>query len=146
MIVSEAFSMRVKAAAASAATAVVFAAGAVTNVFFLSLHSWLGSGSFVLFGLIAWSGGLFVAARLPETKGRSLAEVQLVMAEPQGWRLLCGMCAGEREDHMALVEHCDAGAAAEFELPRLAGGTALSAAGDSKEEASSGAAVAPLTP
>ena len=49
VLVSEIFSMSTKSPAASAATAMMFLAGAVANLVFLSLHQWLGSFSFLVF-------------------------------------------------------------------------------------------------
>ena len=54
-------------------------AGAITDAVFLSLHSSLGAGSFLLFAAVAAMGGLYTFFKLPETRGRSLAEVQAMM-------------------------------------------------------------------
>ena len=45
--------MAVKAPASSAAMAVLFASGAAANFLFLSLHTWLHSGAFLVFAVIA---------------------------------------------------------------------------------------------
>ena len=45
--------MAVKAPASSAAMAVLFATGAVANLLFLSLHTWLHSAAFLVFAIIA---------------------------------------------------------------------------------------------
>jgi hypothetical protein len=53
VLCSEMFSMNVKAPASAAAMAVLFASGACANLVFLSLHSWLRSGAFLIFAAIA---------------------------------------------------------------------------------------------
>lgn len=55
-------------------------AGAAADLAFLSVHSVLGAGSFLVFGAVAAAGGVYCWAALPETKGRSLAEVQALLA------------------------------------------------------------------
>lgn len=55
-------------------------AGAVTDLVFLSLEDALGPFVFLLFAGVCLAGAVFVAAALPETKGRTLAEVQTLMA------------------------------------------------------------------
>ncbi len=59
-------------------------AGAIANLVFLSLHSWLGYGSFLVFAAIAFVGGIYCAVVVPETKGRTLAEVQALLAGDKG--------------------------------------------------------------
>ena len=54
--------------------------GAAADLAFLSIHSALGAGTFLLFGAIAAAGGVYCWAALPETKGRSLAEVQALLS------------------------------------------------------------------
>ena len=54
--------------------------GAAADLAFLSIHSALGAGAFLLFGAIAAAGGVYCWAALPETKGRSLAEVQALLS------------------------------------------------------------------
>ena len=55
------------------------AAGAGSNLCFLSLHTALGAASFLIFGGIAAGGGIFVYFMVPETKGKTLAEVQALL-------------------------------------------------------------------
>lgn len=55
------------------------AAGAATDFTFLSLHSLLGSGAFLVFAAIAAAGGVYVYMVLPETRGATLAEVQQLL-------------------------------------------------------------------
>eukprot|EP00891_Asterochloris_glomerata_P006599 jgi/Astpho2/6599/fgenesh1_pm.00101_%23_4_t len=74
VLCSEMFSMSTKSPAVSAAAAMLFLAGAVSNLCFLSLHTALGAASFLIFGGIAAAGGIFVYFMVPETKGKTLAE------------------------------------------------------------------------
>lgn len=80
VLISESFSMGAKSPAASAATAVLFLTGAVADMMFLSLHSWMGPFAFGLYGIIAVAAAVYVYVAVPETKGRSLLEVQEVLA------------------------------------------------------------------
>lgn len=59
-------------------------AGAIANLVFLTLHTWLGYGSFLVFAAIAFVGGVYCAIVVPETKGRTLAEVQALLAGDKG--------------------------------------------------------------
>ncbi|CAL8467848.1 g7386 [Coccomyxa elongata] len=95
VLCSEMFSMGIKASASSAAMAVLFAAGAAANFVFLSLHSWLHSGAFLVFAAIAGFGTLYVHLNLPETKGLSLTEVQ---AKLQGKSLQLDDRSNERDE------------------------------------------------
>ncbi|KAK9803469.1 hypothetical protein WJX73_005311 [Symbiochloris irregularis] len=79
VLLSELFSMAAKAPAASLATAVLFAAGAVADLIFLSMHDLLGPVAFVLFAAVAFAGVVYCALHLPETKGRTLAQVQALL-------------------------------------------------------------------
>ncbi|CAL5219691.1 g1578 [Coccomyxa viridis] len=81
VLCAELFSMAVKAPASSAAMAVLFATGAVANLLFLSLHTWLHSAAFLVFAIIAGCGTVYVHLNLPETKGISLAAIQGLMQE-----------------------------------------------------------------
>lgn len=80
VLLSEFFSMSVKSPAAAAATSVLFLTGAVSNLLFLSLRSWLGPWSFLVYCLIALASAGYVYWAVPETKGRSLPEVQQLLA------------------------------------------------------------------
>jgi Sugar (and other) transporter len=80
VLLSESFSMGAKSPAASAATAVLFLTGAVADMMFLSLHSWLGPFVFGLYGIIAIAAAVYVYVAVPETNGRTLQEVQAVLA------------------------------------------------------------------
>lgn len=79
VLVSEIFSMSTKSPAASAATAMLFLAGAIANLVFLSLHQWLGSASFLVFGSVAAAGAIYCYINVPETMGKTLAEIQCLL-------------------------------------------------------------------
>ena len=79
VLISEIFSMSTKSPAASAATAMLFLAGAVANLVFLSLHEWLGSASFLVFGGVAAAGAVYCYINVPETMGKTLAEIQCLL-------------------------------------------------------------------
>lgn len=79
VLISEIFSMSTKSPAAAAASAMLFLAGAVANLVFLSLHRWLGSASFLVFGAVAASGAVYCYLNVPETMGKTLAEVQVLL-------------------------------------------------------------------
>lgn len=55
-------------------------AGAVADTLFLSLHRWLGPFAFLLFACLAAAAGLYVAAVVPETRGKTLQEIQSLLA------------------------------------------------------------------
>jgi MFS family permease len=80
VVVSEIFSMGAKSPATSAATSLLFLTGAAVNFVYLSLIHWIGGVAFGLFGLIAAGSAWYVWARVPETKGRTLAEIQALLA------------------------------------------------------------------
>ena len=79
VLVSEIFSMSTKSPAASAATAMLFLAGAIANLVFLTLHQWLGAASFLVFGGVAAAGAVYCYMNVPETMGRTLAEIQCML-------------------------------------------------------------------
>jgi MFS family permease len=80
VVVSEIFSMTVKSPASSAATSLLFLTGSLVDLVFLSLMGALGRWAFVLFGLVALASAAYVWRAVPETKGKTLAEVQAVLA------------------------------------------------------------------
>jgi hypothetical protein len=82
VVVSELFSMGAKSPASSAATSLLFLTGAVINFVFLTLVHWLGSAAFVLFGAVGFASALYVHRCVPETKGRTLVEIQALLAAP----------------------------------------------------------------
>lgn len=79
MLISEIFSMSTKSPAAAAASAMLFLSGAVANLVFLSLHRWMGSASFLVFGAVAAAGAVYSYLNVPETMGKTLAEVQALL-------------------------------------------------------------------
>jgi hypothetical protein len=76
VIVSELFTMRWKAPAMSAATALLFATGACVDFVFLSAAETFGAGAFALIALVCLAAGVYAARAVPETKGKTLAEIQ----------------------------------------------------------------------
>jgi len=83
VIVSEVFSMRTKAAAASIVTSILFTAGAVADFTFLSLMDFMGYWSFLIYAAICIAGGVYLQFKLPETQGKTLVEVQELLRKPQ---------------------------------------------------------------
>jgi len=53
--------------------------GAATDLTFLSLRTWLGYRSFVVFAAVSGAGGMYVWRMLPETRGATLSEVQRLL-------------------------------------------------------------------
>jgi hypothetical protein len=80
VVCSEFFSMRIKAFALSIVLAVMFGGGAVCNSFFLSLKSHLHHSAFLCFGALCTIATLFVCKSIPETKGKTLHEIQRLLA------------------------------------------------------------------
>lgn len=77
VIISEIFPNRVRGIAMSVCTFALWTACFILTYTFPLLNSTLGAaGTFWLYGLICLSGGVFVACRLPETKGKSLEELE----------------------------------------------------------------------
>jgi len=77
LLMGELFAADVRALAASMATLLNWAFSFTMTLVFAQLNAALGpAGTFFLFSAICAAGAAFVAACLPETKGRSLAEVQ----------------------------------------------------------------------
>jgi MFS family permease len=82
VLLSEIFSMGAKSPAAAAATATLFLTGALADLIFLAVHAALGPGAFGVYALIAAAAAAYVAAAVPETKGKTLLEVQALLAVP----------------------------------------------------------------
>lgn len=80
VVVSEIFSMGAKSPATSAAAALLFLTGSVTNLVFLSLVDGLGPYAFLLFSAVTFAGAIYVHRALPETKGRTLVAIQAMMS------------------------------------------------------------------
>lgn len=76
VLVSELFSMRIKSSAVSAATATLFLSGAVANLVFPSMVETLKEYTFVIFGMVSLFAAVYVYYSVPETKGKTLVEVQ----------------------------------------------------------------------
>lgn len=77
VIISEIFPNRIRGAAMSVAVMALWMACFVLTYTFPILNTTLGAaGTFWLYGLICVLGGIFVFAKLPETKGRTLEEIE----------------------------------------------------------------------
>lgn len=76
IMMSEVFPSNVKGRAGSLATVVNWLSGWVVTVSFNSMLDWSAAGSFGIFGLICATTLVFVALRVPETKGKTLEEIQ----------------------------------------------------------------------
>mmetsp|Transcript_7905 Transcript_7905/g.15882 ORF Transcript_7905/g.15882 Transcript_7905/m.15882 type:complete len:505 (-) Transcript_7905:88-1602(-) len=76
IILSEVFSMKNKSGAVATCTAALFLFGSAADALFLTIRSAIGFGSFIVYAFVSLSGGVFVYFCLPETKGKSLKEVQ----------------------------------------------------------------------
>ena len=84
VVASELFGMRIKSAALSATAAWLFAVGAAVDFAFLSAAPAMGAWTFGLVACVCAAGGVYVWMELPETKGRTLAEVQAMLAADGG--------------------------------------------------------------
>lgn len=77
VIISEIFPNRVRGVAMSVCTFGMWAACFILTYSFPMLNSTLGAaGTFWLYGVICLAGGVFVVFYLPETKGKSLEELE----------------------------------------------------------------------
>ncbi len=77
LIISEIYPLAVRAQAISIVTVVEWSANFVVSMTFLSLVEWLGHAStFWLYGLISIAAWLFVFYVVPETRGRSLEDIE----------------------------------------------------------------------
>ena len=77
VIISEIFPNRIRGVAMSVCTFALWAACFILTYTFPVLNSGLGAaGTFWLYGIICLAGGIFVWRRLPETKGKSLEEIE----------------------------------------------------------------------
>lgn len=77
VIISEIFPNRIRGIAMSVCTFALWAACFILTYTFPMLNSSLGaSGTFWLYGVICLGGGIFVWRNLPETKGKSLEEIE----------------------------------------------------------------------
>lgn len=78
-VINEIFPSRVRGRAVAFATAVNWGAAFLVSEFFLTLLDWIGStGTFWLFALFAVIAFVWIYKKVPETKGRTLEEIQRV--------------------------------------------------------------------
>lgn len=80
VLISELFSMSAKSGGMAAALAVLFLSGSITDTLFLTALDTLGPFALLLFAAIAAGGGVFVFIYVPETRGRTILEVQTLLA------------------------------------------------------------------
>ena len=77
VILSEIFPNRVRGAAMAVATSILWIASTLLVLLFPFIKKWVDiSGAFWIYAAICLLGYLFIRARLPETKGKSLEEVE----------------------------------------------------------------------
>ena len=77
VLISEIFPNRIRGLAVSIAVASLWTACFVLTFTFPMLQSWLGAaGTFWLYGVICLAGFLFVLLLVPETKGKTLEEIE----------------------------------------------------------------------
>lgn len=77
VILSEIFPNRIRGRAMSVATVALWSACFLLTYTFPILNEWLNaSGTFWLYGAICMAGFIFIFKKLPETKGRSLEELE----------------------------------------------------------------------
>ena len=88
VVISEIFPNRIRGAAMSLAVSSLWIACFLLTYTFPILNKSLGAaGTFWLYGAICVLGGAFIAFRLPETKGKTLEEIEEVMngkSSPEG--------------------------------------------------------------
>ena len=77
VVLSEIFPNKIRGAAMAIATTSLWLACFVLTYTFPVLNRWLNaSGTFWLYAFICLSGFLFILKRLPETKGKTLEEIE----------------------------------------------------------------------
>jgi sugar porter (SP) family MFS transporter len=77
LIISEIFPTKVRGRAASVATSILWSGALLVTFTFLSLVKALGlAGVFAVYGVLSFSCFLFVCKAVPETKGRTLEQIQ----------------------------------------------------------------------
>lgn len=82
-VISEIFPGRIRGRAVAVATAVNWAAAFVVSEFFLTLINAIGvSSTFWLFALFCLAGWIWVYLRVPETKERSLEQIEQLWTHP----------------------------------------------------------------
>lgn len=81
VVISEIFPNRIRGAAMSLAVSALWIACFLLTYTFPILNKSFGAaGTFWLYGAICVLGGIFIAARLPETKGKTLEEIEKELA------------------------------------------------------------------
>jgi sugar porter (SP) family MFS transporter len=81
-MISEIFPSQVRGKAVAVAAAVNWGAAFIVSVTFLSLIDWIGEvATFLLFAVMCVAAFVWIKAKVPETKGKSLEEIQEVWAE-----------------------------------------------------------------
>jgi sugar porter (SP) family MFS transporter len=81
VLISEIFPNRVRSAAVSISVSALWIASFVLTYTFPLIGEWLGSaGTFWLYAVICLLGFLFVRSRVPETKGRTLEQIEHELA------------------------------------------------------------------
>lgn len=84
---SEVFPLRLRAQGCSMGVAVNRAMSGIIGMTFLSLYKAITiGGAFLLFGVIAAIGWVFMYTMFPETQGRNLEEIELLFGSYFGWR------------------------------------------------------------
>ena len=84
-VINEIFPGRVRGRAVAVATAVNWGSAFVVSEFFLTLVDAIGeSATFWLFAFFCVVGGLWVYRQVPETKGRSLEQIEALWTPAQG--------------------------------------------------------------
>jgi SP family sugar porter-like MFS transporter len=77
VVLSEIFPNKIRGVAMSIATMSLWSACFILTYAFPILNSWTGpSGTFWIFALICIGGFVFIKKRLPETKGKTLEEIE----------------------------------------------------------------------
>ncbi len=84
VILSEIFPNRIRGIALSVATVSLWIASAVLVFTFPIINNWIGtSGAFWMYSIISVAGFIFVYKKLPETKGKSLEELEKLLLQPK---------------------------------------------------------------
>jgi SP family galactose:H+ symporter-like MFS transporter len=82
-VINEIFPGRVRGRAVAVATAVNWGAAFLVSEFFITLVDAIGeAGTFALFAIFCVAGGVWVYHRVPETKGRSLEQIEALWDTP----------------------------------------------------------------
>ena len=82
-VINEIFPGRVRGRAVAVATAVNWGAAFLVSEFFITLVDAIGeAGTFALFAIFCVAGGVWVYHRVPETKGRSLEQIESLWDAP----------------------------------------------------------------